>query len=153
MTTLNIGPGHDRSKRRVDLDVPVGRTGMEVIVGDSYDDSEVDAGVRVRGGSTMLVGSEPQGNNRAGVTEAESPKAMFARAILLLVAGVAIAATYSVIAWQLPVGLVPLVLLVSVCALYMFALFLVPSSNRSGLRSFGTVLRDLIAAAFAKKPT
>jgi hypothetical protein len=148
---LEIGKGHDDSKRRIDLTVPVEDTSLRVKVGDSYDQAEVDAIMRVQATTSGVNSSDGVQRSSGAVAVADSYHSATVRALLLIVAGVALASTYSIIAYQLPIALVPIVLLVSIGALYLFALFLVPPSNSQGVRSFGTVLKALIAAAFLKE--
>jgi hypothetical protein len=150
MTTLRIGKGHDDSERRVDMRLPIEKTGLAVDVEDSFDRSKMIANVSFEDSSPL----EPGGGARHGgdkVLEepgAYSSKSLYLRALLLLVAGLTTAVSYMIIARGLPALLVPLVLLVSLGALYIFALFLVPSSNSRGLRSFAGIFKALVSAAF-----
>jgi hypothetical protein len=151
MTRINIGAGRDDSARQVRIHVPGRQTGLSVDIGDAYDRSKLDATVEVRDplqqADTTLHKRRAPSKATRGRSHAQTP---YVRALLLLAAGLVLVVTFTIMAHNLPLILVPVVLVVSIAALYLFALFLVPSSNRAEVRSFGKVLGALIKAAFAK---
>jgi len=152
MSTINIAPGHQDSERRVNVHLPTQETGLRVDVGDAYDRSKLEATVRVGSTTSQEATSADRREPHPKVARGgESPQTSYVRALLVLVLGVAMAITYTIIARDLSIALVPLVLLVSLGTLYLFALFLVPPSNRSEVRSFSKVLGSLIGAAFPKR--
>jgi hypothetical protein len=149
MTNFDVGAGHGHSKRRVTVETPSKNMPLNVKIGDGYDHSELDASLRVRDSvTTPEPPQSPAHSSSPHEIGMDSPRTLFVRALLLIVAGIAIALTYSIIAYKLSVVLVPLVLILSLSGLYIFALFLVPASNSEGMRSFGDVFKTLIAAAF-----
>ena len=155
MSDIKIGAGHDDSKRKVQINPPRERTGLKVGVGDSFDRAELDAGINVQDGPLPAAQAPTAASARKGSPhreshhESDASRTLYVRALLLIVGGLAMAFSYLIIARDLPVTLVPLVIVASVAALYLFALFLAPPG--SGVKSFGKVIGALIEAAFPKK--
>jgi hypothetical protein len=157
MTRIDIKDSHDEATRRLEFLLPAERTGLVVEVGDTRDRSKLEATVRVEGrmapdrveSRVAPGGICKNATDGTEKTRSDSSRSLYAKTLLLLVAGLAMAFTFMIIARGLSAALVPLVLLVSLATLYLFALFLVPTKNGRGLRTFTVILKALISAAFS----